>query len=159
MSAKYKASDIAAWLINRDNQEENRKERISTLKLMQLLYYCYGCFLAIDEIKLFPEEIHAWEEGAVVEEVYNIFKEVPYDKVSEHVHLLNKQPIDSYDEELLEQTYDIFGKNYTARELVDKTHRELPWLRATKYGEYLKGAAIEPEEIQDYFKKYYIKAA
>lgn len=152
---KYKASDIAAWLINRDNREENKRgnEKMTLTKLMICLYYCQGEFLAIDNERLFPEEIIAWEDGPAIKEIYEIFKDKT--NLYENVDILNGQPIDEDTVDLLEQTYSIFGKRYTETNLIDKTYRELPWLKATNYGENLRGIVMDPEDIKEYFRQYY----
>lgn len=157
----YNATDIAAWLIKRDNIEKHKKnnEPISTLKLMKLLYYVQGAFLAIDNVKIFPEEIHALEYGPAVLEVYNKLKDIDPYNISSHVEVLGGKSIDSNTEELLEEVYQEIGSKFTAAELVVKTHREDPWLRATNNGKLLRNQVIKVDTIKEYFNKYYVEAA
>ena len=149
----YKAMDIANWFIWRNELEDSENEKMTLLKLLKLLYYAEGCFLALDKGDLFSEEIVAWEHGPVVEEVYRNFSDpynLTYDKNSaEKVN----QNID--DKEILEQVFNIFG-SYTAWALRNKTHSETPWLKATGGGKYLN-KKISKEDIKNYFKENYIE--
>lgn len=157
MESKYRANDIAAWLIQRDNSEECRKnnEHIDTLKLMKLLYYAQGAFLAIDGVKLFSEEIRAWEYGPAVEEVYNVFKGIDPKEIYKHCDLLDGHTVEDYDAELLEEVYQEIGKRFTGTQLITKTHREEPWLKATNNGRLLRDQVISAESIKEYFEKTY----
>lgn len=160
----YKAKDIAAWLIKRDNAEPDKKnnEPIGLLKLMKLLYYCQGAFLAIDNKSLFREVIEAWEWGPVVPEVYYIFDCDDIDKKDLHkyISLLGEtSEIDSFTEELLEEVYQSIGKKYTGYELISKTHQETPWLKATNNGTLLRKKRIPRTQIKEYFKEVYTCAA
>ena len=114
--------------------------------------------MAIDGVKLFDEPIEAWEYGPVVPEVYNIFKDVQAYEIKDHVGLLQGREIDGETEELLEQVYAEIGLRYTASELVTKTHRETPWLKATDGGVLLNRQRIKLEDMKEYFKEYYTES-
>ena len=130
--AKYTALQVAHWFIyhNQIIVEDMGAEKMTLLKLLKLLYYAEGCYLAInDGESLFDEKILAWEHGPVIE------KE---------------------DESLLEQVFKVFGQ-YSAWALRNKTHEETPWLEATGNGQYLNGE-ISRRIMMGYFKDNYIAA-
>lgn len=150
--AKYKAIQIAHWFIRRNQilVEDMDAEKMTLLKLLKLLYYAEGCYLAVNNgNSLFDEKIMAWEHGPVVEEVYHEYAD-PY-----NLPIPDKCEIDAGDEQLLEQVFQVFGK-YSAWALRNKTHEESPWLEATKNGQYLN-TEISRNTMRKYFEKYYIE--
>lgn len=151
---KYSAMDIANWFIWRNSLEGDENEEMTLLKLLKLLYYADGCFLALDKGELFPEKIVAWEHGPVVEEVYRAYSKDPY-KLKCDDKLANKINKNEDDKALLEQVFEVFGA-YTAWALRNKTHKETPWLNATGEGKYLN-KEISKEDMKSYFKENYIE--
>ena len=165
MMILYSASEIAKWFLayntsNRrtvcsDDDEFELYEGISHLKLQKLLFYAQGIYLAWnDGVPLFHENIHAWQHGPVVPEVYNEYKKygknfIPYEQNSEIEAIINKIEDDKKAYEALCATYDNFAI-YTAWQLRNMTHENgTPWLETiTKQGE---NAVINNELIKDYF--------
>lgn len=146
------AMDIATWFLQRnafDRKNNLDVEGISNLKLQKLLYYAYGCFLALYEERLFHEFVVAWQHGPVVGMVYEKYKingsnsisniESTQVEFSEHIT------------DVLEFVYKEFGK-YTAWALRNMTHEETPW-KETK-----QSNVIEDELIFNYFRENYIEA-
>lgn len=151
--AKYTALQVAHWFIyhNQIIVEDMGAEKMTLLKLLKLLYYAEGCYLAInDGESLFDEKILAWEHGPVIEEVYNEYADTYNLPVPE------KTVIEQEDEPLLEQVFKVFGQ-YSAWALRNKTHEEAPWLEATGHGQYLNGE-ISRRIMMGYFKDNYIAA-
>ena len=152
----YKAIEVAHWFINKDEEirEQTESEKITLLKVLKLLYYAEGCYLASFAKSLFPERILAWEHGPVVEEVY---KEYPnayeLNLTSEDKQELKK--FSKEDDEFLGQVYDVFGQ-YTAWGLRNMTHKETPWIEATDNGTHLNGE-ISRETMKTYFEENYIE--
>ena len=140
--AKYSAMQIAHWFIKRNQEamENEGADPMTLLKLLKLLYYAEGCYLAINNgERLFDEKIVAWEHGPVVEEVYHAFPN-PYN-------------LDVSDDELADA--DQIGK-YSAWALRNKTHEEDPWRLATDNGQRLNGE-IDQNIMQEYFAKNYVQ--
>ena len=148
--AKYDALTIAKWFILRDEQEDS--EKMTLLKVLKLLYYAEGCFLALGKGSLFSEEIVAWEHGPVVVEVYEHFPDAYNLDIAEKN--IDELGIDENDIYILEQVYQVFGA-YSAWALRNKTHQETPWLEATKGGIMLR-TIIDRDVIEKYFKENYI---
>lgn len=154
--AKYSAMTVAHWFLQRNEIAMNEKgaENLSLLKLMKLLYYAEGCYLAMHEgEKLFDEPIVAWSHGPAIESVFAAYED-PYILPFSEDDREDALSISDEDQALLEQVFDVFGA-YSAWALRDKTHEETPWLEATDGGQHLKGE-INQETMRKYFETHYI---
>jgi len=132
---------MAHYVINYCNEQDMP---ISNLKLQKLLYYIQAAFLC-DKKKAFADDICPWKYGPVVEAVYHEFKmfvnhiideKMPEVTLSEKESVLANKVIDSY-------------KNYTALEMVNKTHMEAPWKNAYNNNDDV----IKPEDIKAYYMR------
>ena len=72
MNEKYLPSHIANYLLWRANEEIVKD--MTPMKLIKLVYFCYGWFLTLYNKHLFPEKIEAWEYGPVIPSIYHEFK-------------------------------------------------------------------------------------
>lgn len=112
--------DIAKYFIWAANKAGRS---LSNLKLLKLVYYAQGFYLAIYSKPLFSDEILAWDLGPVVTCVYykyqKEFKIQPDDEID--LSLYDPSVI-----EILEHVQETLGC-FTAKELSDKTHDESPW--------------------------------
>lgn len=146
------AMEIATWFLQRnafDRKNNLDVEGISNLKLQKLLYYAYGCFLALYEERLFRENIVAWQHGPVVTMVYENYKANKSNSISN----IDTEPVELADNitDVLEFVYREFGK-YTAWALRNMTHEETPW-KETK-----QPNVIDDVLIFNYFRENYIEA-
>ena len=154
--AKYSAMTVAHWFLWRNEVAMNEKgaEQMTLLKLLKLLYYAEGFYLAMHNgEKLFDEPIVAWTHGPVVESVYYAYDN-PYNLPFSDEDREDGLSIAKDDQALLEQVFNVFGA-YSAWALRDKTHEETPWLEATDGGQHLKGE-INQETMRKYFEMHYI---
>ena len=150
----YRAIDIVNKFIEID-EKEHTKEKLSLLKAMKLLYYAEGCSLASGNGSLFSEKIVAWGHGPAVIEVYGFYKD-PYNLKITTDQNYEYSKIEDKDNELLNQVYQVFGKNYTAWQLREKTRIEKPWIEASRNGTYFKNPEIERDKIEEYFRLKYV---
>jgi len=139
-----RALDIANYILNVANRDG---DLISNLKMQKLLYYAQAWYLVNYGIPLFVDEIEAWELGPVIKAVYSHFKKfksapIIYKSTNKEDQAFTKKQVN-----YLSEFYDVFSK-YTAHELVNMTHNELPWKEA-----------FEKKDIisVDTMKAYYIK--
>lgn len=101
-------------------------ENLSNLKLLKLLYYAQGIYLALHGSPLFHEKIFAWALGPVVPEVYYEYR---------GCYKIQSLPLNEPDWsiytpaqiELLTEVYAILGR-FSAEDLSEKTHTEAPWV-------------------------------
>ena len=136
-------SNVANSFILMD--EQNDGEGLTNLKLQKLVYYAQGFHLAIFGVSLFDENIEAWTYGPVVPDLYQVYKH--YGKTP--VPLADDFTFDvlSKDEfDLIEEVYRVFGQ-YSAWQLRDMTHEELPWVNHEQNAE-----EIPQTELIEYFQ-------
>ena len=133
----YSVFDIALWFLLKNNSEikthqaENDDyevyEGISHLKLQKLLYYAQGVFLAINNKKLFNNNIEAWEHGPVVPEIYAEYKingrnNIPIKELTkEQQKTIETIELDTETSNILNTVYNNFAI-YTAWQLREMTH-------------------------------------
>ncbi len=159
--AKYKALDIARYVINYSWYIE---KPVSNLKLQKLLYFIQACFLDASDgrEKCFEEKIYAWDFGPVVPEVYREFKifgsnTIPY--IDEYIYLddglwssevrkFNDDFLNVNDKGLINGMVQHF-KNFSASDLVTLTHKQSPWINSYKKFD----SEITVESIYKFFKR------
>lgn len=136
------AQDVADFLLTLSQPEEG--DIITNLKLQKLLYYSQGLFLALYGKELFPENIHAWHYGPVVEHVYRSYKDygtsaIPVPKE------LDLSIFSEEESDLLEEVWNVYGQ-FSAWKLSNMTHEEPPW-KDTK-----QDAVISKDALRSFFK-------
>lgn len=153
---KYSAFTIANWFIERSKLAEvEGGDRLSLLKLLKLMYYAEGTFLAYDKGSLFDEPFYAWVHGPIVYSVWRRFTNTPYDLTFNDSEKSEFKKISKEDGELLENVFQTFG-TYSAWGLRNLTHGEKPWIEATQNGRVMN-QVISRDSIRDYFKQNYIE--
>ncbi|WP_406545530.1 Panacea domain-containing protein [Succinimonas sp.] len=153
---KYSAFTVANWFIERSKLAENEGgDRLSLLKLLKLMYYAEGTFLAYDRGSLFKEQFIAWQHGPILYSVWKRFTNTPYDLSFTDSEKSEFREISEEDVELLENVYQTFG-TYSAWGLRNLTHGERPWIEATDNGRVMN-REISRDSIRDYFKHNYIE--
>lgn len=164
----FSAKDIAIWfllknnaevkehVVTNDDEEYEVYEGITHLKLQKLLYYAQGLSLAINNERLFYEEIEAWKHGPVVPEIYDEYcsngrNVIEIEMGRDEEKILNDIESDSKVNNILNLTYNNFAI-YTAWQLREMTHEDnSPWDITQKTKDLT--AVIDIELIKEYFKK------
>jgi uncharacterized phage-associated protein len=140
------------------------------MKVLKLVYYGHGWYLAIADSALIDEAVEAWQWGPVIPSIYRAFKEYGNSKITgygsrtrfirgsgsvdETPHL---ETNDSRVVNLLDKIWSIYGK-YTPIQLSNMTHDpEGPWAKAVnscqkKYGHLMTHTEIPQDSIRDYFR-------
>jgi uncharacterized phage-associated protein len=99
---------------------------LTHFRLQMLLYYAQAWSLVIRQTELFPEEIRAWKNGPVVEEVYQALSDgrcaacVPSDAFA------NAPDLEPEDAAFVERFWEAYSQ-YSASQLYRMTHSEAPW--------------------------------
>lgn len=148
--SSYTASQVADYFVYLSSQkmvDEGVAEGVTPLKLQKFLYFAQAASLALFNKELFKEDIEAWKYGPVVASIYHKYKSqqnLPittatgeYEKIS-----------DKETQNLLKGVWELFDK-YSARELVEITHRHAPWKTTYKAG---VNNVIPSEILRDYYK-------
>lgn len=156
----YKVMDVARYVINR-SYDIGRP--VSNLKLQKILYFIQSEFLSDNGYPCFYEEIEAWDFGPVVPEVYYEFKRYGSSiitKIDSYIDFSNgswnanryqftKDSISLQDRKRIDKMIDLCGQ-YTASQLVEITHNQLPWKKARQSP---FNNIISKESILSYFRK------
>jgi uncharacterized phage-associated protein len=134
--------DVAAYILDREGA-------MTTMKLQKLVYYSQGWSLAWDEEPLFAESIRAWANGPVVYELFDLHRgkfrlsgwaQGSGDNLTETQKDTVNAVLDSYG-------------NLSGQQLIEKTHRERPWIEAR--GDRADGdfgnTEIDQQVMQDFF--------
>lgn len=109
---------------------ESEPELITPLRLQKLLYYVQGWSLALRRTPVFSEHIEAWKFGPVVPLVYHRLKE--FDDKPIPLEFFSDIELPSKEDQALANSIWEHYKRFSAIELKNKTHNELPWIEARK---------------------------
>lgn len=115
-------SEMAGYIIDYCNKNNFP---ISNLKLQKVLYYVQAAFL-VEGNEAFSDDIMAWKYGPVVRAVYHQYKIYVNQNIDTPVE---KSDLQSSQAKIVNHVVDSY-KNYTALEMVAKTHKEKPWIEA-----------------------------
>lgn len=123
--------------------EVRRRTRgVGKVKLHKLLYYVQGYLLAWEGRPAFAEEIEAWEMGPVVVPLWR-------DQRYRH-HSAAREPLPETVRNTVTNVLCRYG-HMTGQELIDATHAEDPWRRATGNGRGISNQVISHESLIDFF--------
>jgi uncharacterized phage-associated protein len=121
-------------------------EKISTMKLQKLCYYCQAWHLAWYGESLFPENFERWDNGPVCKELFNVHRgwfTICEDEIKKK-YLGGKQL--SLDEiRTIDQILEDYGM-YNGAQLSEIAHGEDPWKNTPK------GEVIPNEVMEEYYK-------
>lgn len=132
---KMDVKELAIGIISYCN---NNNIRISNLKLQKILYYIQGYAIKKTHEPAFDAEIHNWQYGPVVEEVYFEYNQFR----GEDIILKDYDRKDGFfkrENTINDIVLKVLGncKNRSAFELVEMTHKEDPW-KNTHQNEVIK---------------------
>jgi len=124
-------------------------DELSQMKVMKLLYYVQGTYLAIHGEKAFSNDILAWRYGPAIKAVHDKY----VGKVS-IVGQLTASDLADYNEvrqddrlePVLTAVWQAYG-DMSAIQLMKKTHEEAPWLKTNQ------SQVISPELMADFFER------
>lgn len=144
----YAAHDVATYVISEYWKQGNT---ITNLKLQKILYYIQGYTYKFCNTASFDEEIYRWPYGPVVPDVYFRYNyrhamplELPAENESAFARSQLKNDLTLFN--TIEKVIRASVK-YSASDLVNKTHQEAPWCKATD------NAIISNQSIAEYFYK------
>lgn len=120
--------DVANWFLS--------KQSMSPKKLQKMVYYAYAWGLtlfndSVDELHvcLFNDDMpQAWIHGPVFPKLYTEYKKYG----AQDIPLVNASKVPSFstdEEDVLNQVIEVYG-GFTANQLEQLTHQEMPWKNA-----------------------------
>lgn len=124
------AVDVAKYVLRLAaiDPDHNNPNGLSQRQIQKILYYVQGCSLGRRDCPIFREQIRAWREGPVVDEVYQFFKSDRHGLVALDDEDVDLPPLTKA---FIASVWEDY-KCYSERELIDKTHKETPWLVARR---------------------------
>ena len=144
-------------------------QTLSPMKLLKLLYFAHGWYLAITGKPLLDEAIEAWNYGPVVPTIYHEFKRFGNDSITEPAKeatgqgsrrskdaRLPESDGAAFVQRLLQRVWEIYGP-FSAVQLSRMTHQEgSPWSKTVEQntgskGYFPKSVEIDDNLIKDYF--------
>lgn len=126
--AKYNALDLAKKIVN---IACDMGFSITSLQLQKVMYYVQGNYMKAFSEKAFEEDILCWDYGPVVESVWRFFNR--YGRYPIKHKFETSVELTEHEKNLIE-TILKEKLSMNVWDLVDETHRELPWKRANEYG-------------------------
>jgi len=133
----------------------NKGKPISPMKLMKLVYFAHGWYLAVFKKPLIFEEVEAWEYGPVISKIYHEFKKYGTNPITEKCEI--EEEVDEIDNEtklFLKEIHDAYH-HLNAVQLANMTHQEgTPWeIIYKEYHQKIPYNKIIPEKsIAGYFE-------
>jgi uncharacterized phage-associated protein len=127
----------------------DESDPLTHFRLQKLLYYAQAWSLVLRETELFPEEIRAWTNGPVVQQVYRKLPDGRCATVVPRDAFDSAPDLEPEDAAFLKHFWDAYS-GYSASELYRMTHSEMPWQKARK-DRPTGNAPIPLEYIEDYF--------
>ena len=145
----YNCFDVAKGFLRLAGEEG---DRIKPMKLLKLTYIAQGYYLGLCKKPLFHNEIQAWKYGPVIPDLYEMIKVYNKKPVDiEIIDLHTSKKLESFDENFLKVIWDNY-KEYTGRQLSDKTHEEgSPWYKV--FSQDVLNTVMSNDLIKDYYSK------
>jgi len=129
---------------------------LTHFRLQKLLYYAQAWSVVLRETELFQEEIRAWKNGPVVEEV---FRSLPDGRCAACVPenaFANAPDLDPEDAAFVKSFWEAYS-GYSASRLYRMTHSEMPWQKAWT-DRPNTNAPIPVEDIEVFFSQQTVPA-
>ncbi|MFD1455029.1 Panacea domain-containing protein [Levilactobacillus lanxiensis] len=124
-------------------------DELSQMKVMKLLYYVQGTYLAIHGEKAFANDILAWRYGPAIKAVHDKYAgkvSIVGQLATSDLADYNEVRQDDRLEPVLTAVWQAYG-DMSAIQLMKKTHEEAPWLETNQ------SQVISPGLMADFFKR------
>ena len=147
----HPSSEVSRYLL--DCAQKN-KMALSPMKLIKLVYIAHGWMLGLYGRPLIVENVEAWRYGPVIPELYRkvkIFRSKPVR--AEVFSKLDTDKFDEYEEGVMDEVLDIYGKR-TAIQLSQLTHsKNTPWDQTCNSDS--RSLVISDQLIENYYAQLY----
>ena len=125
----YPSLLIAGFFIGKAKQ---KRELLTPMKLIKLVYFAHGWYLALLHEPLIDEPIEAWQYGPVIPTIYHVYKKFGNEAISEPIFPFNpNQDFNLNDDNttkiILDKVWDVYQK-FSAVQLSNMSHeKDSPW--------------------------------
>ena len=122
---------------------------ITNLEVLKLIYFAHGFMLALNNQRLFWQNVVAWPHGPVVIDVYESLKVYGRHPITEQIQMPGLTPVGGIAESTIGHSYRNM-KKYSTRRLVGISHDpQGPWHKV--WHGFGQNHVISNEMIKDYF--------
>lgn len=127
----------------------NNCDNISNKKIQKLSYYVYVWYLTIYNREIAHMSFEAWEHGPVCRYLYNKYKKYGWNVIPAYEGFVLASDGDI---KFIQSVLNVYG-HYTADELENMTHAELPWKEARNSGgqKIVSNSVISPDIMIQYY--------
>jgi len=140
--------DVAAYILRANNADV---VGLRAKTLQKLVYYAQAWSMVWDGHPLFAEPIEAWKDGPVVRRLYSAHhRQFAVTGISSG----NPEALTLEEQATLDSVLAFYG-SFSCEELVDRTHREMPWQQARAglpYGAH-SSAEISTASMRTYYTR------
>lgn len=134
--------DVCRCILNEASKLMKDCYDISNLKLQKLLYYVQAEHIGRFSSPIIENKFQAWEFGPVHPAIYRKFKR--FELISPKDCGGNASTLSKKEQTLIKSVVEKYAR-YSAWQLKEMTHAEIPWLNAWKTG---KNSVISPEDMR-----------
>ena len=147
----HPSSEVSRYLLDRAGKN---RMALSPMKLIKLVYIAHGWMLGLYGRPLIVENVEAWRYGPVIPELYREIKKFRSKPVRAEVFSkLDADKFDEYEEGVMDEVLDIYGKR-TAIQLSQLTHsKNTPWDQT--YNSDCRSLVISDQLIENYYAQLY----
>lgn len=137
--------DLSEESSSQDDDAETVTQQFDKYKAQKLLYYAQGYFLALWEKKIFSEPIEAWDYGPAVRTLHDNWKDIkgpmlPKDVFKKARRNSQDTTLAALEAKALLMVVSEMFRNYSGKDLANKTHQERPWIEA--YDRFRERSAV-----------------
>jgi len=140
--------DVAAYILRTNAGSD---DCLRAKSLQKLVYYAQAWSMVWDGQPLFMEPIEAWRDGPVVRRLYSAhWRQYAVSTIPGG----DANALTDEQKAILDSVIAFYG-GFSCEELVERTHREMPWLQARgdlPYGTH-SSAEITPASIRSYYTR------
>ena len=149
--AKHDPCHVANYFINR-SIEENRP--FTPLQIQKMVFFAHGWTLAFRQEPLLEREFEAWTYGPVMPAIYHNLSYYGGGAVTQPI-LARALPFDDFENNILSQVYDLYGK-FDGLQLSAMSHTPGgPWDKTWR--RYKRQSVIPDETVREYFKDLHLR--
>lgn len=123
---------------------------LTNMQLQKLVFLANGLSLALLDRPITYHNIHAWQWGPVLPQLYKSFSRFGSNKISEQAVCSEKTPETGEDDEVIQSVWKNFGQ-MTGPQLSALTHESgSPWDKTWNSDQY---GIIEPNLIKEFYRE------
>ena len=125
---------------------------MSNKKIQKICYYAYSWYLTLYGRHLAPLQFEAWVHGPVSRELYHCYKKYGWEDIPQfHGFIM----VDNETIAFARKVWEKYG-GYSADELENMSHHELPWQTAREGCKYYESSdtLLDDKDIQAYFSQH-----